>query len=540
MLIRRAYDSRSLPVQERLALDETDYMNQNCNCVEEFVSGATTAPACQKAMESAAKAMESAAKAMESAAAKAETPVQWCSATPIDALATLDLHHITNMRVSMDFCYGRSRDIGPSSLLTWLVGLAPFKDTLWKSMNSRFPVPGCPWTADHEATAVATHVLVALLSTGPVGISNAIGATNATLVTRMISADGALLKPARPIASVDATLSRAANGQLLATHAPSDAEAHVHLSLPSPGGWVFSNGTTLRGDDDHQLQTPVPLPVSFGQHNAVHPSTIDGLPSPRSQGRGKRADAKVEAAPTWPAHPGGRKFSSGGRGSDGPQNDASEIVHQQLPGMSVESVDVLKDRPFDRGRGADRTGRLGIACTCLVLLGLVLRPSAASGMHRHRAALTLLGGAAVATAQSAGVFTTSAELVSAVAEWTTDAASATGVYGHISAWNTSCITDMSYLFTYCNEFNDDINAWDVGQVTRFTQIFYEATSFDQALNSWDAGQATQMGGMFDVHSAPPRARRFLSLHTALTANVFPPFASAIRPRDTPTAPCALD
>ena len=113
MLIRRAYDSRSLPVQERLALDETDYMNQNCNCVEEFVSGATTAPACQKAMESAAKAMESAAKAMESAAAKAETPVQWCSATPIDALATLDLHHITNMRVSMAFCYGRSREKAP-------------------------------------------------------------------------------------------------------------------------------------------------------------------------------------------------------------------------------------------------------------------------------------------------------------------------------------------------------------------------------------------------------------------------------------------
>ena len=46
---------------------------------------------------------------------------------------------------------------------------------------------------------MATHVLLALLSTGPVGISDAVGATNATLVRRMIRSDGTLLKPARPI-----------------------------------------------------------------------------------------------------------------------------------------------------------------------------------------------------------------------------------------------------------------------------------------------------------------------------------------------------
>ena len=54
---------------------------------------------------------------------------------------------------------------------------------------------------------MATHVLLALLSTGPVGISDAVGATNATLVRRMIRSDGTLLKPARPIVAVDATLS---------------------------------------------------------------------------------------------------------------------------------------------------------------------------------------------------------------------------------------------------------------------------------------------------------------------------------------------
>ena len=78
----------------------------------------------------------------------------------------------------MDFCYGRSWDIGLSSLLTWAVGIAPSKDTLWTSANGRFAVPGCNWTPDHEAPAAQTHLLLALMSTGPVGISDAAGATS--------------------------------------------------------------------------------------------------------------------------------------------------------------------------------------------------------------------------------------------------------------------------------------------------------------------------------------------------------------------------
>lgn len=92
---------------------EPDFLNQNYKCVDSFVQDVTTAPAWQKAMSDAA--------------AKMGTPVQWCYATPTDALATLDLPHITNMRVSTDYCYGRSWDIGLSSLLPWAVGQAPSK-----------------------------------------------------------------------------------------------------------------------------------------------------------------------------------------------------------------------------------------------------------------------------------------------------------------------------------------------------------------------------------------------------------------------------
>ena len=68
-----------------MASFEPDFMNQNYNCVQELVSDVVTAPAWQQAMNDAA--------------AKHGTPVQWCYATPTDALATLDLPSITNMRV---------------------------------------------------------------------------------------------------------------------------------------------------------------------------------------------------------------------------------------------------------------------------------------------------------------------------------------------------------------------------------------------------------------------------------------------------------
>ena len=110
------------------------------------------------------------------------------------------------------------------------------------------------------------------------------------------------------------------------------------------------------------------------------------------------------------------------------------------------------------------------------------------------------------------VFNTKDALQSAVAEWMTDAANATGAHGHISAWDTSRVTDMSYLLCGvssghrhdvsggCNvrnrQFNDDINGWDVSQVTSMDSMFWSATSFNRQLNSWDVSQVANMEEMF--------------------------------------------
>ena len=213
-------------------------MNQNYNCVPEFIESATNASIWQHAMTGAALA--------------ANLTVQWCYAAPTDVLASLSMPALTNFRVSTDFCYGsyisacvrshspppvlsaldwppvsshaprpcpfsgHSWDIGVSSLLVWAVGAAPSKDTLWTSENGRFAVPGCSWTADHEAPAAELHVVLSLMSTGPVGISDEIGMTNTSLIRRTIAADGTLLKPSKPLTSVDSALAAGATGSTAA------------------------------------------------------------------------------------------------------------------------------------------------------------------------------------------------------------------------------------------------------------------------------------------------------------------------------------
>ena len=47
---------------------------------------------------------------------------------------------------------------------------------------------------------------------------------------------------------------------------------------------------------------------------------------------------------------------------------------------------------------------------------------------------------------SHGYFAANRELSAAVREWAEDPIRASAQYGHISMWNVSRITDMSYLF----------------------------------------------------------------------------------------------
>jgi hypothetical protein len=75
-----------------------------------------------------------------------------------------------------------------SSLIVWAAGSAPSKDTLWTTDNGKFAVPGCRWSPDHETPAAELHVVIALMTTGPVGISDLVGCV-LTRVLRMHATD---------------------------------------------------------------------------------------------------------------------------------------------------------------------------------------------------------------------------------------------------------------------------------------------------------------------------------------------------------------
>ena len=114
---------------------------------------------------------------------------------------------------------------------------------------------------------------------------------------------------------------------------------------------------------------------------------------------------------------------------------------------------------------------------------------------------------------------TDSTIRTAVAAWLADATAAAATYGHISTWETSGGTDMSYLFCawtndddassgYCtaiaSSFNDDISAWDTSSVTRMDYMFYYTYAWTShsatSIGDWDVSNVRSMVGMFRASS----------------------------------------
>ena len=91
---------------------------------------------------------------------------------------------------------------------------------------------------------------------------------------------------------------------------------------------------------------------------------------------------------------------------------------------------------------------------------------------------------------------TNETLKGSVKEWLKDEISCEHKYGHISNWNVSQVTNMSYMFCGATNFNQPLNNWDVSKVTNMSRMFYGATNFNQPLNNWDVSKVTDMSYMF--------------------------------------------
>ncbi|NOR88382.1 MAG: BspA family leucine-rich repeat surface protein, partial [Bacteroidales bacterium] len=57
-------------------------------------------------------------------------------------------------------------------------------------------------------------------------------------------------------------------------------------------------------------------------------------------------------------------------------------------------------------------------------------------------------------------------------------------------------TDMSWMFYWASDFNQDLSAWDVSNVINMKAMFNIAMSFDQDIGSWDVSSVTDMSFMF--------------------------------------------
>jgi len=66
----------------------------------------------------------------------------------------------------------------------------------------------------------------------------------------------------------------------------------------------------------------------------------------------------------------------------------------------------------------------------------------------------------------------------------------------VSHVNTSCITNMDYLFNWQRNFNQDISSWDVSHVISMNHMFSSAEAFNQDLSSWDVSNVENMNNMF--------------------------------------------
>ena len=67
---------------------------------------------------------------------------------------------------------------------------------------------------------------------------------------------------------------------------------------------------------------------------------------------------------------------------------------------------------------------------------------------------------------------TKKELKEAIVFWCSNKEKAIIKYGDINTWNVQNITDMSELFEWYSNFNDNINNWDVSNVTDMNCMFF--------------------------------------------------------------------
>jgi len=129
----------------------------------------------------------------------------------------------------------------------------------------------------------------------------------------------------------------------------------------------------------------------------------------------------------------------------------------------------------------------------------------------------------------------------AVKEWClpTSREAAMRIYGHISEWNTSSVTDCTMLFKDQMEFNDDISRWDVSNVKSMVAMFCGTNTFNQPIGGWDVSKVEGMQKISvglkllinrSVDGISPRWRTWRKCSVVLEHSTSPPGGGHLRLR----------
>ncbi len=69
-------------------------------------------------------------------------------------------------------------------------------------------------------------------------------------------------------------------------------------------------------------------------------------------------------------------------------------------------------------------------------------------------------------------------------------------FSGIESWDTSNVTNMSWMFCRAEHFNENINSWNVSKVVWMNSMFKGANNFNQPLDKWDTSSVEWMFEMF--------------------------------------------
>ena len=206
---------------------------------------------------------------MARAAYERNVTIQYCLPSATDMLVSLSFPAVVQARASGDYARKPSEahtphdnlvTLGGSSLLLGATRMAPSKDTLWTAS------PQPPTSSDFTQTNytrvphVGLDAILATLSLGPVGISDGLNQTDVGLIGQAFRGprDATLLRPSRPLSTVDACFANQSAGARPGGYDPQAGPdvRGTHAALPGGGptshyvvAWMTTRDVTLQRFD---------------------------------------------------------------------------------------------------------------------------------------------------------------------------------------------------------------------------------------------------------------------------------------------------